>query len=79
MGSLLAVRAERPAADSVLQARAFEALRPLAPFKTRFVLAVGRNVYVLDAAWPDRRVPAGIGAGRTGSPPVPPSTGSDAN
>ena len=35
---LLAVRAEGPAADSMLEARAFVALRPLSPFKTHFVL-----------------------------------------
>ncbi len=64
MEDLLALRAERPAADSILEARAFEALRPLAPFKTHFVTGVGRNVYVLDMAWPDRRVAAEI-VGRT--------------
>jgi very-short-patch-repair endonuclease len=60
MDHLLALRAERPAADSVLEALAFEALQPLAPFKTHFVLEIGPSVYVLDAAWPDRRVAAEI-------------------
>ena len=57
---LLALRAEGPAADSVLEARAFAALRPLAPFKTHFVIGIGKFVYVIDAAWPVRRVGAEI-------------------
>jgi hypothetical protein len=61
---LLTLRSEGPAADSVLEARCFEALRPLAPFKAHFVMGVGHNVYVLDAAWPDRRV-AGEIVGRS--------------
>jgi hypothetical protein len=60
ISGLLALRAERPDADSMLEVRAFEALRPLAPFKTHFMLGVGGSVYVLDAAWPHRRVAAEI-------------------
>ncbi len=57
---LLAVRSEGPAADSILEARSFEALRALAPFKAHFVMEVGHSLYVLDAAWPDRRVAAEV-------------------
>jgi hypothetical protein len=57
---LLAARSEGPAADSILEARSLEALQPLAPFKVHFVVGIGGNVYVLDAAWPDRRVAAEI-------------------
>jgi hypothetical protein len=57
---MIAMRAEGPAADSVLEARAFAALRPLSPFKAHFVLGVGKDVYVLDAAWPDKRVGAEV-------------------
>ena len=57
---LLTVRSEGPAADSILEARSFEALQPLAPFKVHFILGIGGNVYVLDAAWPDRRVAAEV-------------------
>jgi hypothetical protein len=61
---LLGMRSEGPVADSVLEARAFEALRPLSPFKAHFVLPIGTVVYVIDAAWPDKRVGAEI-VGRT--------------
>ena len=57
---LLALRAESPAADSLLEARAFRALRPLMPFKTHFVITICSTVYVLDAAWPSRRVAAEV-------------------
>jgi Transcriptional regulator, AbiEi antitoxin len=57
---LLAQRSEGPAADSVLEARAFEALRALAPFKAHFMIVAGEAVFVIDAAWPDKRVGAEI-------------------
>ena len=57
---LIALRAEGPLADSMLEARAFEALRPLSPFKAHFTLGIGQAVYVIDAAWPDKRVGAEI-------------------
>jgi Transcriptional regulator, AbiEi antitoxin len=57
---LLAMRSEGPVADSVLEARAFVALGPLVPFKTHFRLGIGHSVYVIDAAWPHRRVGAEI-------------------
>jgi very-short-patch-repair endonuclease len=57
---LLDVRREMPSADSVLEALAFEALKPLAPFRTHFVTAVGKAVYVIDVAWPRQRVGAEV-------------------
>jgi very-short-patch-repair endonuclease len=57
---LLALRSEGPTADSVLEARVFRALRPLTPFKAHFQLGVDTRVYVIDAAWPDKRVGAEI-------------------
>jgi hypothetical protein len=35
-------------------------LRALSPFQAHFVLSVGKAVYVIDAAWPDKRVGAEI-------------------
>jgi hypothetical protein len=46
--------------DSVLEARAFRALAPLAPFEVHFPVVLGASVYVLDAAWPDCKVGAEI-------------------
>ncbi len=60
---LLALRAEGPAADSVLEARAFLALAPLMPFETHFGVVVGARVYVIDVVWPQHKVGAEI-AGR---------------
>jgi very-short-patch-repair endonuclease len=60
---LLALRAESPTADSVLEARAFRALAPLIPFETHFATVVDDRVYVIDVAWPERKVGAEI-AGR---------------
>jgi predicted transcriptional regulator of viral defense system len=61
---LLAHRFEAPLADSMLEARAFEALKALQPFEAHFVTGVGKALYVIDAAWPDKRVGAEI-IGRT--------------
>lgn len=58
--SLLDDRRERPSADSVLEAKAFRAMRPLAPFEVHYELQVGSATYVLDAAWPSRRVGAEV-------------------
>ena len=44
----------------MLEARAFEALRPLSPFKAHFPLSIGQAVYIIDVAWPNRRVGAEI-------------------
>ena len=60
---LLALRAEGPAADSMLEARVFLALAPLMPFETHFGAAVGARVYVIDVVWPQYKVGAEI-AGR---------------
>jgi len=60
---LLALRAEGPAADSMLEARAFLALAPLMPFETHAAVVVGAHVYVIDAVWPQHKVGAEI-AGR---------------
>ncbi|HTT92389.1 MAG TPA: type IV toxin-antitoxin system AbiEi family antitoxin domain-containing protein [Acidimicrobiales bacterium] len=61
---LLSLRSEGPAADSMLEVKAFDALRPLSPFKAHFLVGVGKSLYVIDAAWPDKRVGAEI-IGRT--------------
>jgi Transcriptional regulator, AbiEi antitoxin len=60
LDELISARAEGPLADSMLEARAFEALRPLSPFKVHFPLGIGQAVYVIDAAWPSRRLGAEI-------------------
>jgi len=56
----LQLRNESPSAESMLEARVYEALKPLAPYETHFVMAKGKKIFVLDAAWPDRRVGAEI-------------------
>jgi hypothetical protein len=53
-------RRETPSADSALEALAFEALGPLAPFRTHFVTTVGSREYVIDVAWPRQRVGAEV-------------------
>ncbi len=60
LSRLLELRREAPSADSALEARVFAALSPLAPFRTHYVTDVGGAVYVLDVAWPGRRVGAEI-------------------
>jgi very-short-patch-repair endonuclease len=60
---LLSLHDESPTADSVLEAQVFRALAPLEPFETHFATAVGECLYVIDVAWPDRKVGAEI-AGR---------------
>ena len=57
---LLAQRSEGPLADSMLEARAFDALMTLPPFKAHFVIVVDKAVFVIDAAWPEKRVGAEI-------------------
>lgn len=57
---LLSLRDEAPDADSVLEARVFRALRPLAPFEHHFLMSVGNSVFNLDVAWPDQKVTAEI-------------------
>jgi very-short-patch-repair endonuclease len=57
---LLELRREAPTADSALEALAFEALKPLAPFRTHFVTELGSRVYVIDVAWPRQRVGAEV-------------------
>ena len=57
---LLSLRAEGPAADSILEARAFRALKVLKPFDTHFCTSVGNSAYVIDAAWPEHKVAAEI-------------------
>ncbi|MGA3219407.1 MAG: hypothetical protein ABSE77_10105 [Acidimicrobiales bacterium] len=60
---LLVLRAESPTADSLLEAQAFRALAPLMPFETHFAIVVDDRLYVVDVAWPERKVGAEI-AGR---------------
>lgn len=57
---LLQHRDASPGADSALEARAFRALASLEPFDVHFVVVIGTSVYVVDAAWPDRKVGAEI-------------------
>lgn len=57
---LLGLRMERPSADSFLEVQAFEALRPLLPFQVHYPVTVGNLTYVLDAAWPLRKVGAEV-------------------
>jgi Transcriptional regulator, AbiEi antitoxin len=57
---LLAVRAEEPNADSVLESRVFRALEPLMPFEVHFSLVLSGRVYVIDAAWPEEKVGAEV-------------------
>jgi len=57
---LLALRAEDPNADSVLESRVFRALGPLMPFEVHFNVVLGGHVYVIDAAWPEDRVGAEV-------------------
>ena len=61
---LISLRAEGRLADSMLEARAFDALEPLSPFKVHFRLGIGRALYIIDVAWPNKRVGAEI-VGRT--------------
>ncbi len=57
---LLALRAEEPNADSVLEIRVFRTLAPLMPFEVHFSTVLGGRVYVIDAAWPEHRVGAEV-------------------
>jgi Transcriptional regulator, AbiEi antitoxin len=57
---LLEERADQPTADSVLESKAYLALRPLEPYEPHYVVTVGRSTYVLDAAWPAQRVAAEV-------------------
>ena len=56
LSRFLDLRSDEPGADSVLEARALRALRPFRPFEVHFVLDIGTNVYVIDAAWPQRKL-----------------------
>jgi hypothetical protein len=58
--NLLALRAEGPNADSVLESRVFRALGPLMPFEVHFSTMLGGRVYVIDVAWPEDRVGAEV-------------------
>jgi Transcriptional regulator, AbiEi antitoxin len=57
---LLRQRGGGPNADSVLEANAFRALAPLRPFEVHFAVAIGSRVYVIDVAWPERKMGAEI-------------------
>lgn len=57
---LLALRMEGPTADSALEIKVFHVLRELAPFEAHYQVDIGRRTYLLDAAWPHRRVAAEI-------------------
>jgi very-short-patch-repair endonuclease len=60
LARLVDLRRDNPAADSALEALAFEALKPLTPFRTHFVTAVRRETYVIDIAWPSQLVGAEV-------------------
>ena len=60
LARLVAERSESSTADSLLEARVFRALRPLAPFAVHHVVEVDGVVFVLDAAWPAQRVAAEV-------------------
>jgi hypothetical protein len=53
---LLELRSDRPAADSPLEVRTVEALRPLAPFEVHYELSLDGQLIILDVAWPALRV-----------------------
>ena len=57
---LLRQRYGGPNADSILEAKAFRALAPLRPFEVHFAVAIRSRVYVVDVAWPGRKVGAEI-------------------
>jgi len=58
--TLLADRGESSTADSMLEVRAFRALRLLPRFEVHHVVEVDGRIYVLDAAWPAQRVAAEV-------------------
>jgi len=60
LARLLRARGGDVSSDSVLEAGAFRALAPLAPFEVHFSVVLGARVYVLDAAWPDCKIGAEI-------------------
>lgn len=60
LGRLLHERLDRPVPDSHLEIKMYQALRPLEPYEPHYQVNVGRSTYVLDAAWPARRVAAEI-------------------
>ena len=57
---LLRLRAHDSSADSALEARTFRALRPLKPFEVHFAVEIGAAIYVMDVAWPERKVGAEV-------------------
>jgi hypothetical protein len=53
---LLEQRSDRPVADSPLEVRTVEALRPLAPFEVHYELTLEGQLIILDVAWPAFRI-----------------------
>lgn len=60
LARLLACRRGLPLPESMLESRAYMALRELEPYQPHYQLSVGGSTYVLDAAWPDQLVAAEI-------------------
>ncbi|HTW08386.1 MAG TPA: type IV toxin-antitoxin system AbiEi family antitoxin domain-containing protein, partial [Acidimicrobiales bacterium] len=53
LSRLLQLRQLDPSADSALEARVYRFLEELAPFVAHYVLTIGDQTFVLDAAWPE--------------------------
>jgi very-short-patch-repair endonuclease len=60
MRKVLAVRAEEPRAESMLELRMIRILEPYAPFETQYQLVLEGRVLLLDIAWPRWRVAAEV-------------------
>jgi hypothetical protein len=60
LAQLLALRSEEPSADSALEMAVYRALRELMPFEVHYCLSLEGYEFVLDAAWPPKKVAAEI-------------------
>jgi hypothetical protein len=60
LARLLALRSEEPSADSALEMAVFRALRELMPFEVHYCLSLEGYDFVLDAAWPPKKVAAEV-------------------
>jgi hypothetical protein len=60
LARLLALRSEEPSADSALEMAVFRALRELMPFEVHYCLSLEGHDFVLDAAWPPKKVAAEV-------------------
>lgn len=57
---LLALRAEDPRAESALEMKVYRILRTLPPYAAHYVVPIDGHDFVLDAAWPEKKVAAEI-------------------